>query len=97
MEELNGSPQNYMLFTFGFKYKRYYFGWHNEELYRLPTVSHGKVFGLKKLKRIAVGKKEGYELRKVKRTVEQCLRMTKEINRVVSVPEKHKDLPSILT
>lgn len=66
-----------MIFTKGFEYKGFIYGWHKRELYRLPSVSGLRTYPTKKLNAIKIGNAAGYRLKKDKRTVQQCLDMTR--------------------
>ncbi len=41
-------------FKYGFEYNDFLYGWNNKELYRLPSKSGNKSYGLKKLDSIVV-------------------------------------------
>lgn len=58
-------------FEHGFIYEDFTYGWNNEELYRLPSTSGNKSFGLKKLNEIMIGAKIGYRIKGQKFTIQQ--------------------------
>lgn len=58
-------------FDYGFIHEDFIFGWNKEELYRLPSTSGNKTYGLKKLNQIMVGVKVGYRIKKEKYTIQQ--------------------------
>ena len=79
-------------FKYVFWHKDFLFGWHNKELYRLPSNSGKRIFGLKKLEKIPVGNKEGYRVKCDKLSIDQLEARTividKEIQKI-----KSKDVP----
>ena len=80
-------------FKYGFNYKDFLYGWLKKELYRLPSTSGNKSYGLKRLSLIKVGVGEGYRLKKDKLSVLQCKNMAVEINKVITVINDTIDLP----
>jgi len=80
-------------FKYGFEYKGFTYGWSKKELYRLPSVSGNKSYGLKKLPLILVGSKSGYRIKKDKFSIDQLKSMSKEINKSFEVINDNIDLP----
>lgn len=81
------------VFSIGFKYKGFPYGWKSGELFRLPSTKSGKKYGLKKLSLIPVGNKKGYRCMRDKLTIEQLEEITGPINVKIETPKRHKDLP----
>ena len=79
-------------FKYGFEYKGFVFGWKDKELYRLPSSSGRNNYVLKKLKKITVGNKMGYRIKRDKLTVEQLEQKTILINKEIQ-KITDKDLP----
>lgn len=80
-------------FKYGFEYDGFTYGWNKKELYRLPSVSGNKSYGLKKLPLILVGNKSGYRIKQNKFSIDQLKSMSKEINKSFEVINDNIDLP----
>lgn len=81
-------------FKYGFYHEEFLYGWLKKELYRLPSTSGNKSYGLKKLSIIKVGVGEGYRLKRDKISIQQCKDRTIEINKVITVIKDTVDLPA---
>ena len=79
-------------FKYGFFYKDFLYGWHQKELYRLPSNSGNKKYGLKKLNVIQIGNKTGYRIKRDKLTINQLEQKTIVINQEIS-QIKDQDVP----
>ena len=79
-------------FKYGFEHKGFVFGWHQKQLYRLPSAN-GKCYPLKKLNEIKVGKQIGYRIRRDKFSLRQLQAKTILIYRNIFIAEKNNDLP----
>ncbi len=80
-------------FKYGFIYDGFMYGWHKKELYRLPSTSGNKSYGIKKLSTILVGTKVGYRIKRQKFTVEQLKQKSTEINKEFELITDTIDLP----
>lgn len=83
-----------MKFKYGFFYKKYFFGWHKGDLYRLPKVGKYTI-AFKKLDKIKIGKskKKGYLVAHDRKTIDQLKALTTVINKEVPDVPKSDDLP----
>jgi len=82
-----------LIFKYGFEFNGFLFGWNSKELYRLPSVSGVKHYGLKKLPQITVGNKIGYRIKREKFTIDQLKYKTQLIKPIEINILKDKDLP----
>jgi hypothetical protein len=79
-------------FKYGFEHEGFLYGWNNKELYRLPSKSGNKNYGLKKINSIIVGNQVGYRIKREKFSVNQLKEKTILINKEYQVI-KDNDLP----
>lgn len=82
-----------IIFKYGFEYDGFLYGWNKKELYRLPSKSGNKSYGLKKLDKINVGNTFGYRLKGAKLSIYQLKQLTTEINIEIPVIEDCVDIP----
>jgi len=80
-------------FKYGFNHDGFLYGWQNQELYRLPSTSGNKSYGLKKLSLIPVGNVEGYRIKRQKFSIQQLLDRTDTINVKIKVIKDSIHLP----
>jgi hypothetical protein len=82
-------------FKYGFEYNGFLFGWHKKELYRLPSVSKGKSYGIKKLSIIKVGNDKGYRVKREKMSIKKIVEMTLPIEVAIKLAKDKKNIPLI--
>jgi len=75
----NSTVKMNLIFKYGFQYDGFLYGWNKKELYRLPSKSGNKSYGLKKLEQIKVGNSSGYRLKGAKLSIFQLKQLTAEI------------------
>jgi len=88
-----------MYFKKGFYYKGYLFGWNKKSLYRIYKEDNLGL-PLRKCKLIPINSteitndknKKGYKVGKDKKTINQLLKITTDINYTYEIV-KHKDVP----
>jgi hypothetical protein len=80
-------------FKYGFEYDGFLYGWNNKDLYRLPSVSGNKSYGLKKLESIIVGNGVGYRIKTKKLSVNQLKQLTIFIDKEYQVITDSVDIP----
>ena len=83
-----------MRFKYGFDWGGFQYGWKNHELYRLPSTSGSKSYGLKKLSLIKVGNVDGYHIKRQKFTVQQLKDKTTSIEKEYDIIKDTKDVPA---
>lgn len=82
-----------IIFKYGFEYDGFLYGWNKKELYRLPSKSGNKSYGLKKIEPIQVGKGTGYRIKTKKLSLYQCKQMTTAIDMKVELVVDTIDIP----
>ena len=80
-------------FNHGFEYSGFQYGWHNKDVYRLPSVSGNNSYGLKKLNPIQVGNKTGYRIKRQKLTIEQLKAKSVFIGKEIHIVSDSKNIP----
>lgn len=80
-------------FKYGFEYNGFLYGWYEKELYRLPSTSGNKKFGLKKLESIVIGNSIGYRIKRDKLTINQLKEKTIFIDKEIQVITENVDIP----
>ena len=80
-------------FKYGFEYNDFLYGWNNKELYRLPSKSGNKSYGLKKLDSIVVGNSIGYRIKQQKFSLKQLKDRTIFIDKEYQVIGDSVDIP----
>ncbi|MBK7362770.1 MAG: hypothetical protein IPJ01_10780 [Micavibrio sp.] len=80
-------------FKYGFSYDGFLYGWQNKKLYRLPSTSGNKSYGLKELSLIPVGNGEGYRIKRQKFSVQQLLDRSDVIDVKIKVIKDSIHLP----
>jgi hypothetical protein len=80
-------------FKYGFEYKGFLYGWNKKNLYRLPSKSGNKNYGLKLLNPIMVGNSFGYRIKKQKLSISQLKQLTIRINQKIEMVEDNIDIP----
>jgi hypothetical protein len=80
-------------FKYGFEYEGFLYGWNNKELYRLPSTSGNKSYGLKKLDSIVVGNSVGYRIKQQKFSINQLKNRTIFIDKEYQVIKNEVDIP----
>lgn len=80
-------------FKYGFEYDGFLYGWNNKDLYRLPSKSGNKSYGLKKLDSIIVGNGVGYRIKKQKLSIKQLKEMTIFIDKEYQIIKDNVDMP----
>jgi hypothetical protein len=80
-------------FKYGFEYDGFLYGWNNKDLYRLPSTSGNKSYGLKKLDAIVVGNGIGYRIKKQKLSLKQLKDKTIFIDKEYQVINDTVDIP----
>jgi hypothetical protein len=82
-------------FKYGFEYGGFLYGWKNHDLYRLPSTSGNKLYGLKKLSLITVGNGSGYHIKRQKFSITQLRDRTTEFAEIktIKIINDTKDLP----
>jgi len=79
-------------FKYGFEYNGFLFGWHKKKLYRLPSTSGNRLYGIKKLSPIKVGNHQGYRIKREKIAIRKLVHITTDINVAVKIL-KNKNIP----
>ena len=80
-------------FKYGFEYDGFLYGWNNKDLYRLPSTSGNKSYGLKKLDAIVVGNGIWYRIKKQKLSLKQLKDKTIFIDKEYQVINDTVDIP----
>lgn len=73
--------KNKIVFTKGFKYAGFKFGYLNNKLYRLPTRIHERNYSMRKLPIINITEKiKGYRIIRDKKSIIQMKEMLRKVN-----------------
>jgi hypothetical protein len=80
-------------FKYGFEFEGFLFGWNNKDLYRLPSTSGNKSYGLKKLNAIIIGNSLGYRIKRKKLSLKQLKDITIFIDKECQVINDTVDIP----
>jgi hypothetical protein len=67
-------------YKYGFEFKGFLYGWKDKKLFRLPIEKGKRFYSLKEVKEIKVGNKKGYNVGRVKKTIDQLKEITIFIN-----------------
>lgn len=87
------SDKSIINFKYGFQHENFIYGWHKKELYRLPSLSGNRSYGLKKLDIIKVGNLLGYRIKGQKFSINQLKDKTVFINKNYTIITDTVDIP----
>lgn len=82
-----------LVFKYGFEFDGFLYGWNNKDLYRLPSSSGNKFYGLKKLDVIKVGSGLGYRIKREKLSINQLKLLTINIDKEYEIIDDVVDIP----
>lgn len=82
-----------LVFKYGFEFDGFLYGWNNKDLYRLPSNSGNKFYGIKKLDVIKVGSGLGYRIKREKLSINQIKLLTVAIDKEYEILEDKIHIP----
>jgi hypothetical protein len=65
-----------MTFEYGFAINGIFYGWHEKQLYRLPSKIGNRYYGFRQVKPIKVGNKIGYRVNRQTKSIDQLRGIT---------------------